>query len=321
MLLIFMAPIVHPVLLCPWESIVVPTKLPAKKSWSVWQRVLMTSREFIEKGPLYTRFSFMDFHPPDSIMRLCASKECKTETTWTMLRGFNPIENRDSRTGPGTDTGLREVAYICGICHARITVFYELLDWKQISTGGGIAPPQSAYTAVRKVGQTPPQEIDIPPELNTRLGTASGHDKKALVCRAQNYGIGAMAYLRRVVDEKTDELIDVMVALSQASGVGTAEIGKLQDAKAQVRYEDKLKVAAELIPEALKPSGINPLGQLYKHTSVGLHGKTDDECIRIFDDLQTDFEYVFRNLHLQAEKQRQYAIRIQERATRPTKSN
>ncbi len=82
------------------------------------------------------------------------------------------------------------------------------------------------------------------------------------MCRAQNYGIGAMAYLRRVVDEKTDELIDVMVALSQASGVGTAEIGKLQDAKAQVRYEDKLKVAAELIPEALKPSGINRLGQV-----------------------------------------------------------
>jgi hypothetical protein len=88
----------------------------------------------------------------------------------------------------------------------------------------------------------------------------------------------------------------------------------LLKAKKEVRFEDKMKVAAELIPEAVKPGGVNPLGQLYKHTSVGLHAKTDDECIAIFDDLKADFEYVFRNLHLQAEERREFAKRVQERA-------
>jgi hypothetical protein len=68
------------------------------------------------------------------------------------------------------------------------------------------------------------------------------------------------------------------------------------------------------LPSALRPGGINPVGQLYIHLSFGLHGKTDDECIAIFDDLKTDFEYVFRNLHVQAEERRDFTQRVQERA-------
>jgi hypothetical protein len=277
----------------------------------------MTSREFIEKAPLYTRYPITGFDPPNSIMRVCTSGQCKTETTWIMLRGFNAIENADPKPDARTDAVLRNVSYVCGICGARFTVFYELLNREQVSTGMGIAPPQYSYTAVRKVGQSPAPDIDIPSELNERLGATSKHYKKALICRAENFGIGALAYLRRVVDEKTDELIDVMIELSQANGVDAAGIDKLQGAKTEVRYEDKLRVASELIPEAVKPAGVNPLSQLYDHASIGLHRKADDECIAIFDDLRADFEFIFSNLHVQAQKQRQYVKRLQERANRP----
>ena len=123
-----------------------------------------------------------------------------------------------------------------------------------------------------------------------------------------------MAYLRRVVDEKTDELIDVMADLARTYNADEDEIQKLLHAKAQTRYEQKLQVAAELIPSALRPGGVNPLGQLYKHTSIGLHGKTDDECVAIFDDVRADFEYVFRNLHNQVEERHEFIKRVQQRA-------
>jgi len=123
-----------------------------------------------------------------------------------------------------------------------------------------------------------------------------------------------MAYLRRVVDEKTDELIDVMADLARTYNADEDEIQKLLNAKAQTRYEQKLQVAAELIPSALRPGGVNPLGQLYKHTSIGLHGKTDDECVAIFDDVRADFEYVFRNLHNQVEERHEFIKRVQQRA-------
>jgi hypothetical protein len=83
---------------------------------------------------------------------------------------------------------------------------------------------------------------------------------------------------------------DVVVEVAQTYGVDEKTIESLRKAKEQVRYEDKLSVASELIPAALRPGGVNPVGQLYTHLSIGLHGKTDDECIAIFDDLKADFE-------------------------------
>ena len=126
-----------------------------------------------------------------------------------------------------------------------------------------------------------------------------------------------MSYLRRVVDEHTDNLIDVMADLSRTYSVPKEDIEKLLAAKSEVQYKEKLSVAAELIPAALRPGGVNPLGQLYKHTSIGLHNKTDEECIAIFDDLRQDFEYIFTNLHLQAEERRQFVDRIVKRSATP----
>lgn len=203
-------------------------------------------------------------------------------------------------------------AYACGLCRgSNLVVFYELLNWSEVpGSHGGMYQ----HTAVRKIGQVPPDDVDVPPELVGRLGSTASHYKRALISRNAGYGIGAMAYLRRVVDEKTDELIDVMAELSKTYNASDEEIHKLLDSKAQSRYDQKLEVAAELIPTALRPGGVNPLGQLYKHASIDLHGKTDDECVAIFDDLRADFEYVFRNLHNQAEERREFARRVQTRA-------
>lgn len=267
---------------------------------------IKTPSEFIESGPLYTIIPMRDFRPPESITRMCTHVTCRRETTWLKRAMLNLIfEN----TPPEALTS-KAVAYVCGLCRSTSTaVYYQLLDWKQ--SGG---PNSYSHHAVRKVGQIPQPDISIPQELETRLGTSASHYKKALICRENSYGIAAMAYLRRVVDEKTDELIDVMADLSRTHQVDEEEVVKLLAAKTSVRYEQKLEVAAELIPVAVRPAGVNPLGQLYKHTSIGLHGKTDDECIAIFDDLKQDFEYIFRNLHLQAKERREFALRVQQRA-------
>jgi len=273
----------------------------------------MTGSEFIENAPLYTQVKIENFTPPDSITRICERSSCKKETTW--LLGDRLEASADAG---GTSAYLKMAAYSCGLCrNNNLVVIYELLDWCEVP---GTYKASYHHTAVRKIGQVPPQDIQVPTELVDRLGNTASHYKKALICRNSSYGIGAMAYLRRVVDEKTDELIDVMAELSQTYTASEEEIERLLDAKKQMRYDQKLEVAAELIPVALKPGGVNPLGQLYKHTSIGLHGKTDDECIAIFDDLRADFEYVFRNLHNQAEERREFSKRVQQRAGAETSS-
>lgn len=268
----------------------------------------MTSQEFIENAPLYTRVEIQSFTPPESVTRMCMDKRCRRETTWTkMATGRNILK------GGTPEIQIEYVSYMCVLCRcSNFAVMYELLNWSENPR----ASNHWRHTAVRKVGQMPPLDITIPPDLSDRLGTTADHYRKALICRGSSYGIAAMAYLRRVVDEKTDELIDTMAELSRGFNVDETTINELLNAKSETQYLNKLKVAADLIPNAVRPGGVNPLGQLYKHTSIGLHGKTDDECVAIFDDLKADFEYVFRNLHTRAEEQREFAKRVQERAGR-----
>jgi hypothetical protein len=268
----------------------------------------MNRHEFIETAPLYTRIELVGFYPPDSITRMCTGALCKRETTWS-------INSRQtvSCEGARDDVDFKVAAYTCVLCKQNsMAVIYQNLNWSPVSQGAS----SYQHTAVRKIGEVPQQITEIPAELNDRLGSTAGYYKKALICRGQNYGIGAMAYLRRVVDEKTDELIDVMAELARTFNVEEEEVVRLLAAKSEIRYENKLRVAADLIPDALRPGGVNPLGQLYHHISVGLHGKSDDECIAVFDDLKVDFEYVFRNLHLQAGERREFAKRVQTRAGR-----
>lgn len=266
----------------------------------------VTREQFIESASFYTRFATADFNPPSSITRMCTSQECKRETTWAL----SATEDTHISTVPGVR--FTTAAYSCMLCRKNsFAIMYELLEW---SKTGDTA--KWCHKAVRKVGQTPPQDISISAELEDRLGLSAGHYKKALVSRNSGYGIGAMAYLRRVVDDKTDNLIDVMLDLSRTYSVDESALLQLEAAKKEVRYEDKLRTASDLLPTALRPGGVNPLGQLYKHTSIGLHGKSDDECVAIFDDLREDFEYVSRNLHQQAEERREFAKRVQERAGR-----
>lgn len=230
---------------------------------------------------------------------------------------------------------FHSVAYLCVLCSGKgsdqvLLVLYRNLEWEMVVPeqsvrgAGGIGAihipalpgEQWAYHSVQKIGQVPPQSVEIPADLSERLGAVAEYYKKALTCRGHNFGIAAVAYMRRIVEEKTDELIDVVVELAQTYRVDENTIEALRKAKEKVRYEDKLSVASELMPETLRPGGVNPVGQLYTHLSVGLHGKTDDECIAIFDDLRADFEYVFRNFHVQATERRKFAQRVQERAGR-----
>jgi hypothetical protein len=259
-------------------------------------------KEFIERWPLYTRTDIRNFSAPRSISRMCNNSKCKRETTWELTASPNSV----STGGPNFTYAL----YFCVLCHeTTLLVIYETLDWKEVPN-----TPTYAYHAVRKIGQLPAPSVDIPAGLSERLGATAGYYKNALVCRAQNFGIAAVAYMRRVIEEKTDELIDVVVELAKTYGVDQKTVEALMKAKEQVQYEQKVKVASEVIPDALKPGGVNPFGQLYKHLSIGVHGRTDDECIAICDDLKDDFEYVFRNLYVQARDAKEFAQRVQQRA-------
>src|SRR6185369_3522709 len=109
--------------------------------------------------------------------------------------------------------------------------------------------------------------------------------KKGLVNRNEGYGLGALTYIRRVVEDKTNELIEVAADLAESHAVDPELVKQIRAATTQkTTYDKKLRLAATVFPETLMIDGINPLAELYKLVSEGVHVLTEEECIRVADE-------------------------------------
>jgi hypothetical protein len=119
-----------------------------------------------------------------------------------------------------------------------------------------------------------------------------------------------VAYFRRVVEDQTNDLIDVVADAAKAYGVPDSEVEKLRAAKSQKIYEDKLRIAAQAMPEILKPDGANPLQALYQTLSVGIHTQSEEECLRIADEIRDIFDYLFDRLRTEIEERTSFVSKI-----------
>lgn len=154
---------------------------------------------------------------------------------------------------------------------------------------------------IQKTGQLPPHSISIPAKVERRLGSAADFYKKGLICRNQGFGVGALSYFRRVIEDKTTDLIDTLADLAEARGIDQATVNEIRAAKSQRTYDQRLKAAAPAIPESLRPGGSNPLATLHTLLSGGIHGRTEEECLQTADDVREVFDHIISTLREEVE--------------------
>jgi hypothetical protein len=185
-------------------------------------------------------------------------------------------------------------SYTCHLCRKR-TNYYLIFR---------------SPTGVMKVGQSPAQSASIQPTIEKRLGDSAIFYKRGLTCRNEGFGLAAVAYFRRVVEDKTNELIDVVAESAVALGMSAEDVAKIRAAKDQKVYEDKLKIAAEAMPAVMKPDGANPLQALYELLSKGLHNQTEEECLQIADEVHDIFDYLFDRLRTEIEDRKSFVEKV-----------
>jgi hypothetical protein len=242
----------------------------------------VTSAQFLEQYPLYRLWKGY-WDTPQTISRDC--KKCGKETTWKF---------KGDLTGP-TSGPYKLLAYDCFNC-GQDNVKYLVVT---MQSGDQI-----------KVGQFPMQSVRVPSSIEKRLGPSADFYRKALTSRNEGYGIAAVAYFRRVVEDKTNELIDIVAEAAEAYSVPADEVKKIQAAKNEKTYEDKLKVAAEAIPEVLKPDGANPFQAMYSILSAGIHTQSEEECLQIADDTREIFDYLFDRLRTEITERTTFVSRM-----------
>jgi hypothetical protein len=180
----------------------------------------------------------------------------------------------------------------------------------------------AVVTQVMKVGQSPAPSVVLPKDLGRNLGEdASQFYRRSLVCRNNGFGLAAATYIRRVVEDKTNELIELAAEVAeshQLDEVTVAGIRKAADSTVYTRFEDKLQYASTVFPDTLLVGSYNPLATLYSLVSKGIHGLSEEECIAIADDTSAVFEYVFAKLRADMTQRNKFVERMK-RLNQPEK--
>jgi hypothetical protein len=273
--------------------------------------------EFITNWPLYSPAPIENFLPPQRVSFYCPSA-FKKETTWAKV-GDSHSDGIDGISG----STFHWVWYICLLCNAQyLQVSYRLTDFeertKRVAQASGLRVPppppitERVSTKVVKIGQYPPQSIEIPKALRKSLGeSAGGFYRKALLNRNQGFGLGAISYVRRVVEDKTDELIEAAAQVAESHKINAETVEQIRNAKtAKMPYEDKLKLASLVLPDVLLIDGINPLGALFDLVSKGIHELSEEDCLAIADETREVFEMTLSDLKAQVEARQGFAEKV-----------
>jgi hypothetical protein len=155
-----------------------------------------------------------------------------------------------------------------------------------------------------KVGQWPELEETV---SETLVNALTPEDlkmyKNALRLRNFNLGIASMAYMRRVVENRMNDMLDVLHEAARAHNAPAEVLARHEEIKKDRRFSVKVDYAGDLLPPNLRPAGHpNPIAVLHELTSEGLHTKSDAECVDIFDECRQTFEYVFGKMRIEAEE-------------------
>jgi hypothetical protein len=245
--------------------------------------------EILATGPLYTPYlipaEIEQF--PATIQLFCAG-ECEKEQTFECF-------HRYTGRGSANDRAWGElVAYRCRNCQKRSQKYWYV--WTE----------KSFY----KVGQSPELLELIEPKLNAALGDSKILYRKAIRSRAFGFGIGALSYLRRIIEDTTDNLMDLLRE-DKWDAWTKEERHEFEVARNTYQYSQKISyAAAKILPPSVFASGRDSFAALHDVTSSGLHGKTEEECIELFDRCNLIFTHGFRILHQHKQEREDFAAQL-----------
>ncbi|MBM3753846.1 MAG: hypothetical protein FJW38_07685 [Acidobacteria bacterium] len=251
---------------------------------------------FFETSPLYTKFTLEGQHPeflplgPRHFVELpvpelslaCTSEVCKNNpsTRWRSGIQFGRPTIRASDANPQC------LVFQCKQCDAR-TVFFILATLDH----------SLPCITLQKIGQNPAQLFEPPREIVSKWNRDEvASYKNAINLRNFGLGIGAMAYMRRVVETHIDDAISLLIDERAESPIPDFDEGQMRSLIGSYRFDDKAKAIAPFV-ESVQVSGHGNLATLlHTNFSDGLHNLSDEQCVEKFDTVQALFECLISSL-------------------------
>lgn len=223
----------------------------------------------------YYRLSF-----PRTLRLYCVDENCKATQVWEKESTFH-IGGNTTIVSEFTSVFFR-----CRNCQASKVHYFLHVQADQVR--GEIV----------KVGQWPPLSREADPIVVSCWNKA---DKllyrEAMTLRNANKGVGALPYLRRIIENHMNDILNLIADANRRASLPNFDAVAFERVSRSHAFSDKLDFARDYLPQALTPAGSpNPIGRLYELISDGLHQRTEEECVEIFDDCKVAFEFVIKKL-------------------------
>lgn len=202
---------------------------------------------------------------------------------------------------PGSVSVVVKYSYQCAICEVKSRSYFLELD---LFCKG--------LHRVRKLGQFPPVSIKLDADVVKYLEKDdAGLLRKGRIAELQGYGIGALAYYRRVVVSVTGKLLqdlrDVLVVDELEE-----DVKRLDEILSDHRESDRLKHAAALLPKRMRPGNANPFGLLFGGISAAMKTMSEEDALKRAQQMSESLITVIRNLSSTAVEARRYDDAIKE---------
>jgi hypothetical protein len=149
---------------------------------------------------------------------------------------------------------------------------------------------------VQKVGVFPKIQIKPSKEITKYFNTEiNSFYYKGLNSLHQNFGIGAFAYFRRIIEK---ELLNIISDIKSLPDSHTTEIERLllehdKTPNISTIYDNIF----EHLPNSLKSLGNNPIKLLYNQTSEGLHSLSEEDCLKRANTILKLLEFVIKKIN------------------------
>ena len=163
---------------------------------------------------------------------------------------------------------------------------------------------------IQKVGQTIPWSIEVSRELERDLSSDSALYKKALILLSQSYGIGACAYLRRIIENQINPMLEILYDIRKSEGAEESELKQIKSVVASRNFTPKIELASTLLPESIFVEGTNPVKLMHDQFSRSVHALGDEEALEIAINLRGAFEYLIVELNRQQQSKKKFADTI-----------
>jgi len=259
--------------------------------------------EALQEGPLYRTLHYKSDddvrNPPRELRLFCDHANCGFVTTWAWTITYSATKRPAVRPGGFVNTdydGFFRARYLCNNCRQKVTNFFFF--W-QVTNGEGW---------FIKVGQYPELEERVSVALTARLNAADLKTfKNGLRTRNFGFGLASVAYMRRLVENRMNDILQVLYETAKNHNVPAEVLARHEEVMADIRFSVKIEYAGQLLPASLRPKGKgNPMAVLHSLFSEGLHAKSDAECVEIFDACRKTFEYVFEKMEIENEQAREF---------------